>query len=44
MRYRNKRTGVVIDVRGKVSGGDWEEVKPAPAPRKPKAPAADKKK
>lgn len=26
MRYRNKRTGAVIETTGKVSGGDWEEI------------------
>lgn len=26
MKYRNKKTGVVIKTFGKVSGGDWEPV------------------
>lgn len=32
MRYKNKKTGAVIDVNGTLSGGDWEEEK---APSKP---------
>lgn len=32
MKYRNKRTGAVIDVNSTL-GGDWEQVK-APAVRK----------
>lgn len=35
MRYRNKRTGIVIDIESKLSGGDWEEVKASSrSPRK----------
>nr|DAU43567.1 MAG TPA: hypothetical protein [Caudoviricetes sp.] len=30
MKYRNKKTGVVIDLKSNLSGGDWEEVKPTP--------------
>lgn len=26
MKYRNKRTGAVVDVRSKISGRDWEKV------------------
>lgn len=26
MKYRNKKTGVVIKTFGKVSGGDWEPI------------------
>lgn len=26
MKYRNKRTGAVIEVNSKVSGENWEEV------------------
>lgn len=34
MRYRNKRTGIVIDIESKLSG-DWEEVKvSSKSPRK----------
>lgn len=38
-QYRNKRTGVVIETAGYVTGGDWVEVrpffaKPKPAPEK----------
>lgn len=32
MRYKNKKTGAVIDVNGTLIGGDWEEEK---APSKP---------
>lgn len=32
MRYKNKKTGAVIDVNGTLNGGDWEEEK---APSKP---------
>lgn len=26
MKYKNKRTGAVIDVRSQISGRDWEKV------------------
>lgn len=26
MQYRNKRTGSVIEILGKISGKDWEEL------------------
>lgn len=26
-KYRNKKTGVILDTKCKISGGDWEEVK-----------------
>lgn len=26
MRYRNKRTGAVIEVRSQISGNEWEKV------------------
>ena len=26
MKYRNKKTGIVIKTFGKVSGGDWEPI------------------
>lgn len=32
MRYRNRKTGNVIEITGKLAGGDWEEVKPPKAP------------
>lgn len=37
MRYRNKRTGIVIDIESELSGGDWEEVKTSSKPRRKKA-------
>lgn len=40
MQYRNTRTGALINTACAVSGGDWEEVKPAPASA---APAQEKK-
>ena len=35
MKYRNKKTGQVIDVNTTISGGNWE---PMEAPRKPVEP------
>ena len=32
MKYRNKRTGAVIDVSNKISGGEWEAVQPSHTP------------
>lgn len=32
MKYRNKRTGSVIDIKSELSGGEWEEVKASPKP------------
>lgn len=29
MKYKNKKTGTIIDVRSKISGGDWERYTPA---------------
>lgn len=34
MRYRNKKTGRIISISSRLSGDNWEEVKP-----EPKAPA-----
>ena len=31
MKYKNRRTGAVINTSGKISGGDWEKVPVAPA-------------
>lgn len=42
MQYRNKKTGVVIDVDSKL-GGDWEPVA-TPAAQKAEKPAPVKKK
>ena len=29
MKYKNKRTGAVIDVRSQISGRDWEKAEEA---------------
>lgn len=29
MKYRNKATGAVIDIKSRLSGGEWEELKEA---------------
>lgn len=29
MKYKNKRTGAVIDVRSQISGRDWKKVEEA---------------
>ncbi len=45
MKYRNIKTGAIIEIKGKISGG-WEpveETKPAPAPEEPKKAPAKKK-
>lgn len=31
-RYRNTRTGAVIESAAQIRGGDWQEVEPATAP------------
>ena len=41
MKYRNKRTGKVIETYGKIAGPDYEEVKTEKAPPK-KAKAKEK--
>lgn len=30
MMYRNKKTGSVINIENKLSGGGWEKIKPSP--------------
>ena len=40
MRYKNKKNGTVIDVKGIITGGDWEEEKAHS--RSPKKKAGDK--
>lgn len=32
MQYRNRKTGSIIDIKSRLSGGDWEPVDPAPKP------------
>lgn len=32
MKYRNTKTGAVIDVNSKISGENWEEIKPNKKP------------
>lgn len=29
MKYRNTKTGVVIDVKSKIIGGNWQALEPA---------------
>lgn len=31
MKYKNRKTGAVINTSGKISGGNWEEIPVAPA-------------
>lgn len=31
MKYKNRKTGAVINTSGKISGGDWEQIPVAPA-------------
>ena len=46
MQYRNKKTGVIIDALGIISGEDWEEIPSSqPVPEKEaKSPAKRKTK
>ena len=37
MIYKNKRTGAIVDSSFKITGKDWEEVKPKAKPRSQKA-------
>lgn len=32
MKYRNRKTGCVIDIKSRLGGGDWEPVESAPTP------------
>ena len=32
MKYRNTKTGAIIDVESKISGGDWQVLEPATPP------------
>lgn len=35
MRYKNRKTGAIIEIESKLTGGDWEEVKTSSkSPRK----------
>lgn len=34
MRYKNTKTGAVIDSPFVIKGDDWEEIKPKPKPKK----------
>ena len=27
MKYKNEKTGAIIEIEGKLSGGDWKELK-----------------
>lgn len=42
MKYRNTKTGAILELSGQLSGGDWVEVK-ASAPTATTAPAQEKK-
>lgn len=33
MRYKNTRTGAIIETASAISGGDWQEITPAVAPK-----------
>lgn len=44
MKFRNVKTGNVIDVSGSISGKDWQAVAPAKKPETEKAAPATKKK
>ena len=33
MKYRNKKTGAVIDVKSKISGGYWQPLEVAEPPK-----------
>ncbi len=41
MKYRNKKTGTVIDIESRLSGELWEEVKLSPKAPKKKAGVKD---
>ena len=32
MKYRNTKTGAIIDVESKISGGNWQVLEPATPP------------
>lgn len=42
MLFKNKKTGTVIDVHGKISGDDWELVKADKAKKPDKTEKAEK--
>lgn len=44
MKYKNRRTGAVVNTSGKISGGDWEEIPVAPAQPKTEENAEPEKK
>lgn len=37
MKYKNKKTGTIIEIESKLTGGDWEEVKTSSRSLKGKA-------
>lgn len=43
MQYRNRKTGSIIDIKSRLSGGDWEPVEPAPKPLPQKRQVVKKK-
>lgn len=42
MKYRNIKTGAVIDVNSVISGGNWQAVEPAKQPEKKTTAKKDK--
>lgn len=37
MKYKNEKTGEIIEIKGKLSGGDWKELKAPSRSREKKA-------
>lgn len=44
MKYRNVKTGAVIDATSELSGEDWQALMPAKAPEKPKVAPVQRRK
>lgn len=42
-KYRNKKTGVVIETTHKIAGADWEKVKAGTNTKKPETETGDDK-
>lgn len=44
MKYRNRKTGAIIDVKSKISGGNWQAIEPvSSSDNKKKTPVRKKK-
>lgn len=41
MKYKNEKTGAIIEIEGKLSGGDWKELKAPSRSREKKAKAGE---